>query len=778
MRKNIGDLVFLEDSKYHNDTDSSRQGIVSTAGSNHWPARLVGALLGTLLGIGASYQPVFAGTVVSFKSPVTIKAREQPVDKFLQTLFSEIDVPVVVHEHITGTVNSDFAKPAAEIFNDIASSFQLALYYDGAVAHVYSASDVSYTILYLSQETAKRVVAHAEKLSLVDRHNTLKRTELGLIVTGVPRFVTQVRELTKALKPKNSKYMPPTVMRVFRLKYASAADSLQLAGGRQISIPGVASLLRSLINPDSQSNSAKITHVPENPALPGLLDQHQPQNQNTPGLQTVGQKPTSAESMASVAAANGANVVQQAVIVPGGGARIVADPMNNAVIISDRADHMANYEQLIKTLDVESSMIAIEATIIDMNTDRLLELGVDWRLQRDNATVTVGTGLANSSLLPPGAGRITPLEGGAAQLVLGNPAEFLARIRALETQGAARIVSKPHVSTLPNVEALLEAGNEFYLRTQGVEDGDVVPVPAVTALQVTPRIIDDGGKKKIRLVVKISDDILTDRLIDQIPVTQKSSLGTQAVINVGESLLIGGMVRDVKTNSVSKVPLLGSIPFFGALFRTNTKSTSHMERMFLITPRLKFSQDKAMRYDGPILSGTEEEIIESSRSRMQPTEAGLSKLDMRISQPDPLPKGTGTVSIQTSNAPFDAIKHPDRQQQANALTLRNRILLMQEGLMVAKPLPSAPVPGPGTVDPAYPNGVLDSQLPSIASGWQKVPRLSSHPSVDGADDSIPVIATDLRQQVRPSEDSPDVSTDNWQRVPMAKSDTELLQSAD
>ena len=96
----------------------------------------------------------------------------------------------------------------------------------------------------------------------------------------------------------------------------------------------------------------------------------------------------------------------------------------------------------------------------------------------------------------------------------------------------------------------------------------------------------DREATRIKLLVNVEDGNLTSRQVDQIPVVERSTINTQALIAEGESLLIGGMTRDAVSSSVDKVPGLGDVPVVGNLFKSKTNSSSRIERMFLITPRL------------------------------------------------------------------------------------------------------------------------------------------------------------------------------------------------
>src|SRR5690606_14654138 len=169
--------------------------------------------------------------------------------------------------------------------------------------------------------------------------------------------------------------------------------------------------------------------------------------------------------------------------------RIEADQRLNAVIVRDSADRLPRYEQLIAALDVEPQSLEIEATIIDVNVDRARELGVNWRWNDDGRE-----GAFNGSLPINGPG-------GVASVVMGSAAQFIARIRALQTDGAARVVSSPQVVTLSNVEAIFDNSSTFFVRVAGREEVDLFNVSAGTSLRVTPHVFRDVGQTRIKLLV-------------------------------------------------------------------------------------------------------------------------------------------------------------------------------------------------------------------------------------------------------------------------------------
>src|SRR5437764_703688 len=207
------------------------------------------------------------------------------------------------------------------------------------------------------------------------------------------------------------------------------------------------------------------------------------------------------------------------------------------------ACRLPRYEQLIAALDVEPQSLEIEATIIDVNTDRARDLGIDWRWNNAGHGLQVGNPAAPA-----------PTRGGVASVVLGSLGQFFARINALQTEGAARVVSSPQVVTLSDVEAVFDNSSTFYVRVAGREQVDLFNVSVGTSLRVTPHVFRDQDRTRIKLMVNVEDGNVTGRSVDQIPIVDRSTINTQALIAEGESLLIGGMVRDSESSSVDKVP--------------------------------------------------------------------------------------------------------------------------------------------------------------------------------------------------------------------------------
>jgi type III secretion protein C len=548
------------------------------------PSRLAALLLaGACLAAQAAPIP-FA------ERRVQLTAREQPVAQFLEDLFGQVDVPVSVSDKVRGAVNGAFEGDAERVWAKVARSFNLVGYYDGTVVHVYVPSELGTRTLPMSREAAARVRRSAQELNMLDTRHTLRATAEGtLVAAGTRRFLDQVEELAQGQRAQAAAAAPQG-FEVHFLRYAWAHDVAVSFGGRDVVVPGVASIVRALMTSQARSRIEVSSHERPAPSTvpklrgQGLAAQAAPEPQ----------PPSAAALLAAYGAAPGtapAAAAEPAAlrIVDTSLARVEADTRLNAVIVRDDPQRLPQYRQLISALDVEPQALEIEARIVDIDTDRLRELGINWRLSSGRSSLLFGNGSASDTLLS-GSQRpedITPQgKGGFLSAVLGGADELALRINALQDQGAAKVVSSPQVLTLSDVEAVFDTSRTFYVRVAGREDVDLFSVSAGTTLRVTPHVFRDDHGVRIKLLVAIEDGALSQQQVDQIPVVERASINTQALIFEGESLLVGGLTREASSNGVTKVPFLGDIPVIGNLFKSSVDSLRRTERLFLISPRL------------------------------------------------------------------------------------------------------------------------------------------------------------------------------------------------
>jgi type III secretion protein C len=279
-----------------------------------------------------------------------------------------------------------------------------------------------------------------------------------------------------------------------------------------------------------------------------------------------------------------------ATIDAGDSPRIVADPYRNAIIIRDYPDRIPIYEDLVRQLDIESQIIELDATVIDIDKSNVRQLGIDWTYQHGNTGAAFGGGIHPVDA----AGALSGLQFNS---IISDASTFMARVNALETEGVTNIVQRPQVVTLNDVEAVIESTQTIYFPVSGAFDEDLYNVVAGTVLRVTPHMIVDNGRQRIRLLVEIDDGTVQvtnqptvnaagQKLQLAVPSVVNNAVNTQAIIDAGEGLLLGGLVRHENTRTTNKIPLLGSIPLLGHLFRGDSVTRDHTERLFLISPQI------------------------------------------------------------------------------------------------------------------------------------------------------------------------------------------------
>ena len=349
----------------------------------------------------------------------------------------------------------------------------------------------------------------------------------------------------------------------FKLKYAWVDDKTFNIGAQTTLVPGIASLVNSLL----QGGTPPSTFVPTEGAELDELDEGGEEGGDVvdpTGLNSDGFVPT-----------------------------IFGDIRTNSLVVRDHLSKRLGYEALIDALDQPSALVQLEAYIVDINRTKLREIGISFESQSGSGQVQVNPGAVSSD----GGGTATNNNNGfAANLVLsklvGN--QLLANIRALETTGDSQIVSVPSVLAMNNIEAAISRRETFYIAINSERDAELAPVVAETRLLVTPSVIEAQKSKnkgetssKIKLLINIQDatiDGVAGFGGSNTPRTREFQVSTQAVVAHGDLILVGGQIINQKLTTEDKTPLLGDIPLIGRLFRSERSDDQQFIRVFMVKP--------------------------------------------------------------------------------------------------------------------------------------------------------------------------------------------------
>ena len=530
-----------------------------------------------------------------------------------------------ISPEVVGSVSGNFSTTPKSFLNTLSASFGFVWYYDGTILWIWGANEIKTATINLSYADVSSIKAALSTMKVLDKRFPIRYDQAArtLIVSGPPGYVERVSAIAHSIDRVQSK-QERTVIRVFPLRYARAADRSTDMDGNRVVTPGIATLLRSIFMlPNNNPTSVQASYG-EPQRLTGLQGETNT-SENQPSTTTLGlpnswfsgrnTNPAQARPPLPSAGINdtglgGGNVATaDATPLPANGSLglgaasqstaqnnaigIVADPRTNSVIVRDNEDRMDDYASLIHQLDSRPALLEIDATIIEVQEGAMRDLGVDWRAHTHRLDVQLGQGTTEPLNYPDdrsqlGATNATLGPAGAAiTAVLGDSGRYLmSRVTALEQENKAKIVSNPKVTTLNNVEALMDQRQRFYVRVAGNQSADLFSVSAGISLRVLPTVIPDQNDDQIRMEVTIEDGNLTTQTVDQIPVVDTSQITTQALIREGQSLLIAGYENTEDSNTKTGVPGLSKIPVLGRLFQRRNKNHSRVQRLFLLTPHL------------------------------------------------------------------------------------------------------------------------------------------------------------------------------------------------
>lgn len=526
-------------------------------------------------GILATAQPVHAGEPPWSDAPYSHYTQDSKLDTVLKDFAGSFSLSLNLGTGVSGSVNGRFTtKNPTEFINKLASVYGFNWFTHAGTLFISRADDQKTAAIPAANNSTGQLRGALASLGVLDtRFGWGELPEQGVaLISGPPAYVDLVERTVNSL---------PSVaggqqVAVFRLKHASVDDRTVFFRDKEITTPGLATILRNLILGNTGGGRQGVN----NEALASVAV---PLRANAPLL---AEPPASAGTPAatSSAMAGAGNAASSGIRTRT--PSIQADIRLNSLIIQDIPERIPMYERLIRELDVPTALIEIQAMIVEVNSQRIDELGIDWGGRANRGALGFGNpGAASTGTLSMNwaavKGSVNP-----ATLAVESGNYLVTRIRALEGLGEARIESRPSVLTLDNQGALFDHSETYYVRIQGERVANVTPVTAGTTLRVTPRVIEAEGRQTVQLVVDIEDGKIQDKLVDALPTVLRSGISTQALVNENQTLVIGGYSSEQNVQRTDRVPILGAIPLFGALFSNKTVDQQKRERIFLIKPRI------------------------------------------------------------------------------------------------------------------------------------------------------------------------------------------------
>lgn len=319
---------------------------------------------------------------------------------------------------------------------------------------------------------------------------------------------------------------------------------------------------------------------------------------------------------------------------PGSQTNVQADEATNSVLVTADNDNMQSVMAIIDSLDIRRAQVLVEAIIVEVNTGGSKQLGVQWMYTDTKAgfgSSTDGTGqigalgqgaidILPSNDKPTNDKGLASLASGLSQISgqvfgaarLGDRTNFIGLLKMLQTQSNANILSTPNLLTTDNTKASISVGSKVPFKTGSYSGtttgnnggGNNFSSPFNTIqresvglkLEVTPHI-NQGDTLTLDIKQEVSD--ISDKDNPDGPITAERTIDTQILLGDGQTVVLGGLIRDTASVGSTRVPLLGSIPLVGKLFRTENRSKEK-------TNLLVFIRASIMRDDRALEGATAE----------------------------------------------------------------------------------------------------------------------------------------------------------------------------
>ncbi len=286
--------------------------------------------------------------------------------------------------------------------------------------------------------------------------------------------------------------------------------------------------------------------------------------------------------------------------------QVFADKATNSIVISSTKIAWNHLQSVIRDLDIRRKQVFVEAVILEVQVDRLRQIGTD-------PTQVLGAGKSGFFQLLGGFNRAPEDLASVAQAISGvaaggatggaitvlNTVNVRAFMNLLMNLTDTNILSTPQVLAADNQKAKIVVGENRPFPTgqaQGITGGTLVTIERKdvgVTLELTPQVLEDD---LIRLEIKQEITAIAENVAQTIgsgsasipvgPTTSKRSMETTTIAQDQQTLVVGGLVRDNLTLSERKVPLLGDIPWLGWLFKTQTRTTEKLNLLVFLTPHL------------------------------------------------------------------------------------------------------------------------------------------------------------------------------------------------
>jgi general secretion pathway protein D len=331
------------------------------------------------------------------------------------------------------------------------------------------------------------------------------------------------------------------------------------------------------------SNSKKVTQTPPlNAYQPPQLQMNAGGTNSSTGSSTFDQSTT---DNTDAIAGQTSNVTQ--VLTLGGTnapITVTSDDSNNAIVVYATPKQFGIIEDALHKLDVLPLQVLIEAAITEVTLTNQLQYGVQWSFQGGQSQLVLGAG-TTAAPLPTFPG---------FNYLFSNGSTIQATLNALSNVTKINVLSAPKLLVLNNHTASLQVGDEVPILTESAVSTDTAGAPVVNSvdyrdtgviLKVTPRV-NDGGLVLMDISQEVSDVVNPGTAAIQSPTISERKVASSIAIQDGQTVALGGLITDKRTDTKAGIPWLNQIPLLGNLFGSTDDEHDRTELIVLLTPRV------------------------------------------------------------------------------------------------------------------------------------------------------------------------------------------------
>lgn len=381
---------------------------------------------------------------------------------------------------------------------------------------------------------------------------------------------------------------PDVIVEVTRLEYATAKD--------------VAEMLNNLIG----NNTSKNSNSSDNDVQNAVSNRERGDTRSSSLSQAAdnSRRPRESESKVSEKTKTKLGELKKEDVT------ILADERSNAIVVMASKGDVETILGIIKSMDIQLSQVVIETVIVEVSFTDTQETGMDW-VQRAMVSSTSKNSTPKLAFATAGGGgSLTPRDtvslqktdsissaGGVTGWFTLFDLNMDLILKAIQTDTRARLMSSPRITTMDNKEATLESTDRIYwsegathYTSSDYYSDNIKNEDIGIKLTVTPRINKLGY-----ITLSVKQDIQsnpgttlikTSDRVSEFPLLSTRRMGAEVAVQSGETVVLGGLAQNSTSKSVSKVPILGSIPLLGWFFRSEKDVSTRTEIIVFLTPRV------------------------------------------------------------------------------------------------------------------------------------------------------------------------------------------------